>query len=57
MDNVTQEEEFYNIFRNNQLHSQNLGKQCQQFDWNVYDYVKENNLGIGAVKETAMAGK
>ncbi|PSN53434.1 hypothetical protein C0J52_05138 [Blattella germanica] len=53
MKNVTQEEESCIISRNNQLHSQTFSKQCQQFDCNVYDYVKENKLGIGLVRETA----
>lgn len=57
MDNVTQEEESHNISRNNLLHSQTLSKQCQQLVCNVFDYVQENNLGKGPVRETAKAVK
>lgn len=56
MDNKTQEEESH-ISRNNQLHSQTFSKQYQQFDYNVYDYVKENNLGIRPIRETVKAEK
>ena len=54
---MIQVEESRNISRNSELHSLTLGKQCQQFDCNVYDYVKENNIGIGPVRETAKAVK
>ncbi|KAJ9579764.1 hypothetical protein L9F63_004601 [Diploptera punctata] len=56
-DNVTQEEEPHNSSRNNKLRSQTLSKQCQQLVCNVYDYVKENNLGRGSLIETAKAVK
>ncbi|PSN33014.1 hypothetical protein C0J52_26244 [Blattella germanica] len=56
MENVTAQEEPKSVNKNSSS-SQAISKQAQELICNVYNYMKENNIGKGYITETAKAVK